>query len=72
MGDIAVQHGRNDIGNTGGTQAITDIGALTDAFEWNGNNLFTHGGSVSSGGNMDSCSASRHYKAEGTSASDFC
>lgn len=53
MGDIAVQHGRNDIGNTGGTQAITDIGALTDAFEWNGNNLFTHGGSVSSGGNME-------------------
>ncbi len=54
MSDILVQRGRNDIGNSGGTDTgFTAVSALTAAFEFNGNNLFTHGGSTSSGGNME-------------------
>lgn len=54
MADILVQRGTNDVGNTGGTDTgFTEVSALTTAFEYNNNNLPTHGGSTSSGGNME-------------------
>ena len=54
MADILVQRGTNDIGNTGGTDTgFTEVSALTAAFEYNANSMFTHGGSTSSGGNME-------------------
>ena len=53
MSDIKVQSGTVDIGNAGGTDNVTAVSALTAAFEFNSNSMFTHGGSVSSGGNME-------------------
>ena len=53
MSDIKVQSGTVDIGNAGGTDTVTAVSALTTAFEFNSNSMFTHGGSVSSGGNME-------------------
>ena len=53
MSDIKVQRGTVDVGNTGGADTLTAVSGLSSAFEYNSNNLFTHGGSTSSGGNME-------------------
>jgi hypothetical protein len=53
MADISVQRGTNDVPVAGSTQAITDVGSVLKAFEYNANSMFTHGGSTSSTSNME-------------------
>lgn len=72
MSDIKVQSGTNDVGNTGGTDTgFTSVSALTAAFEYNSNNFPTHGGSTSSGGNMEGDDMSGHVELTGTGTLTF-
>lgn len=72
MGDIKVQRGTTDIGNSGGTDtSFTAVSALTAAFEMNSNSQKSHQGSTSSTGNMEADDMGGRIELTGTGTLTF-